>query len=276
MGEENYKQAIAFINQFPNIALILFIIALLVFIVVAIAIIYRIFTDDEVILFKGNFISKGKNKITKLEADFSKLNCDSKIKGNVIKFTKDFNKEICNLMDTINQRDEYFEKKLEMIYNAILLALVSVLKLCQEDINRTIIFIPDGEVNPVELKVYKGLGISLEAHNNLRLAINRTIAGRAFVNSLPEVCGDVSNSPFFTVNPRSSAEYSSLICAPIIINGRTVGVLSVDATSKDAFNRDSILYLEAFAGIIAKLMTVEKLKRWSNNLNREVALNEQV
>ena len=78
--------------------------------------------------------------------------------------------------------------------------------------------------------------------------------GRAFTTGEPQLCGNVAETNSYSL-PSFYAEHGILSTVDVLVaskSGGSFGVLEVDSASEDAFDRDDIDFLTAFANILAE------------------------
>ena len=99
--------------------------------------------------------------------------------------------------------------------------------------------------------------------------------GRAFATREPQLCGNVAETNSYSL-PSFYAEHGILSTVDVLVaskSGGSFGVLEVDSTSEDAFDRDDIDFLTAFANILAEAVaTAERAEA----LRKTVARMEQL
>ncbi len=99
--------------------------------------------------------------------------------------------------------------------------------------------------------------------------------GRAFTTGEPQLCGNVAETNSYSL-PSFYAEHGILSTVDVLVaskSGGSFGVLEVDSASEDAFDRDDIDFLTAFANILAEAVaTAER----SEALRKTVARMEHL
>jgi GAF domain-containing protein len=78
-------------------------------------------------------------------------------------------------------------------------------------------------------------GYSVEGQEKLRLPVEGTLAGLCWSTAELVKSDDVLVDKRFVKNPKATRAYRSVLCAPVVVDGRTVAVLNVDALPKTAF-----------------------------------------
>lgn len=79
------------------------------------------------------------------------------------------------------------------------------------------------------------------------------ISGRVFTTGESMMVDDVSKSPYYKVVP--GWEVGSAICVPLQDNERTLGIISVEASEKNAFSHNDLLALESLAGFLTSVVS---------------------
>jgi len=92
--------------------------------------------------------------------------------------------------------------------------------------------------------------------NDVRLLIDGSIAGMCYRTGKPSLDDDAPSDPHFQHLREDRHSYSSLICAPIMLEqGHCLGVLSIDAREKGAFTQEDVEIVEAYAEMASMIMT---------------------
>jgi two-component sensor histidine kinase/putative methionine-R-sulfoxide reductase with GAF domain len=103
-----------------------------------------------------------------------------------------------------------------------------------------------------DLLVVAGVGWKPGVVGNVTFALdNASVAGRAMQTAAPVIVEDLPNDPEFRMPP-SLREHGivSVLNVPIRIDGRTWGVLEVDAEEPRTFNEDDVIFLTTMANIL--------------------------
>lgn len=214
----------------------------------------------------------GSDLIQKYKNNFEQANIDSKQKSLIMTLIDQVNKEIPSLirqefMNNPLKQIEYARNIMDMIIEQIPLCLKSM-----KNINhRCAIFIID-EKDHEMLKIFEGCGYSIEGKEKLRLNINESVAGKVFTSGEYKYIEDVTKDKLFKPNPKSTKKYYSLLCVPIVVNGSTIAVLSIDGSEKACFNEDDINYFKMFANQIAVIFSLIGY----NNKIKEVISYEKI
>ncbi|MGD6775237.1 GAF domain-containing protein [Sutcliffiella horikoshii] len=211
-----------------------------------------------IILFGGIHLYKkykapGSDMIKEYKENLQITSEDSKQKSIILTLLHQVNGEIKDFVSSGNvYNHDYGGKIINMIVQQIPLAIKS-----NKSVNhRCAVFIKDNDETS-SLKILEGCGYSVQGKENLRLKIENSIAGTVFTGGEYKYIKDLRKQKNFKPHPKSSKTYYSLICIPIVINGVSVGVLSVDGSEVDCFTKDDIHYFKVFAtqlGILFSLM----------------------
>lgn len=176
--------------------------------------------------------------------------------GGLIPLLNFLNGELAGLMaDIIFEPRAVPGRRLAYIYQAVLAGVVQILN--AEGYHRAAILFPEREGQDTVLKVSWTLHYSTDAQANLRFGME-SIPGRVFRTGEYYYCEDTKTDKNYVENPNSTHTYRSFVCIPIRYSSKgTLGVLQVDAVEPNAFTKDDINTLFAFAKYIAALRLVE-------------------
>ncbi|WP_299090318.1 GAF domain-containing protein [uncultured Metabacillus sp.] len=209
----------------------------------------------------------GSDLIQQYKENYEKANADSKQKSLILTLIDQVNKEIPGL---ISLKETDYEKAIERGRKIIDMGIEQI-PLCLKsikDINhRCAVFTVD-PIDTSNLKIYEGCGYSIGGKENLRLKISSSIAGKVFTKGEYSYCKDVTKEKDFVPNPKASKSYYSLLCVPIVINGETIAVLSIDGSERNCFSNDDIEYFKMFSNqlaIIFQVMGTLEVKGGTNN-----------
>jgi two-component system NtrC family sensor kinase len=87
--------------------------------------------------------------------------------------------------------------------------------------------------------------------DKFRMKMGEGIAGWVAANGVPLLVGDVSQEPRYV---EAIKEIKSGLAAPLISEGKAIGVLNVDSVNKAAFSEDDLKLLVIYAGHTASLI----------------------
>jgi len=111
-----------------------------------------------------------------------------------------------------------------------------------------------------ELRFELSVDLDLEVVKNIRLPLGEGIAGQVALRQKPMIVPDVRNSEFFSekVDQISGFVSNSIICAPVIFAGRTLGVIEV--VNPRSLGAKALALLEVIADYTA--IAVENSRRY--------------
>ena len=111
-----------------------------------------------------------------------------------------------------------------------------------------------------ELRFELSVDLDLEVVKDVRLPIGEGVAGRVALEQKPMIVPDVSESEFFssTVDQLSGFVSTSIVCAPVIFGGRTLGVIEV--VNPNSLGSRALALLELIADYTA--IAVENSRRY--------------
>ncbi|MHB0884808.1 MAG: GAF domain-containing protein [Bacillota bacterium] len=106
-----------------------------------------------------------------------------------------------------------------------------------------------------DLVVKACVGLSLEGQE-LRVQKGVGITGWVAEHGLPQVIGDVRTDARYHWGPNTGAR--SALAVPLVVEGRTIGVLDIESDQLNAFSRDDLYLLSAVAGQISIAIEVAR------------------
>jgi putative methionine-R-sulfoxide reductase with GAF domain len=192
--------------------------------------------------------------IQEYKQSLEQVSADSGQKSVILTLLDQVNKEIPKLVSykdagDIEKLTSHAEKIIDMVIEQIPLSLKSI-----KNINhRCAVFITDSK-DTKKLRMYDGCGYSIEGKEKLRLELNNSIAGKAFISGELVYCKDVTKEPGFSPNPKATKKYMSLVCAPVKTGDNVLAALSVDGSESDCFNEDDLEYIQIFANQLAIIL----------------------
>ncbi|MFQ5724704.1 MAG: GAF domain-containing protein, partial [Terriglobia bacterium] len=110
-----------------------------------------------------------------------------------------------------------------------------------------------------ELRIAFGIGYSEQVIQHWRLGLGQGLAGTAAQTGKPVRVGDVTRDPRYV---NAFEEIASEMCIPLIVKGRTIGVLDVGSRQRDAFSEDHERMLTFLAGHLAN--AIENARLYEN------------
>jgi len=126
------------------------------------------------------------------------------------------------------------------------------------DVSNTSIMLYDETRNELVLKSARGQEDraadscpSRKLGHGIRLKRGEGIAGKVFQEGRPILVNDVNSSSRFSKDPKQAVTIGSILSLPLIVRGKTVGVLNLSHTQKDAFGQDDVHGLTIVANQIA-------------------------
>jgi GAF domain-containing protein len=114
---------------------------------------------------------------------------------------------------------------------------------------RACVFVRIGE----ELVPAVASGYSAEGKTKLRLPVEGSVAGQAWMAGEALYCEDILSDKRFCKNPKTTRQYRSVACTPVISQGHVVAILNVDAMPAKAFTseaRDNLATLARTAALV--------------------------
>ncbi|MGG1673499.1 GAF domain-containing protein [Paenibacillus sp. NRS-1783] len=195
---------------------------------------------------------------------FDKLNQNALQKSQILKIINNINIEITRM---ISCEPNEFENNKRSLYNLVLYSVGNILTKSRENSHRVAVFINNGDGF---LRISEGFGYSTDGQRNLRLDINNSAAGKVYRTGEPYISGDItSEGNSFRIHPNASKTYFSLMCVPIKCGNMVLGILSLDGSEKDSFNKDDLDYLTYFANTLSSLLFIENMKSEEVNEDEE-------
>jgi hypothetical protein len=124
---------------------------------------------------------------------------------------------------------------------------------------------PDGE----SWRMRWAAGHRPEGVRNYHRPIPMTLAGQAYTRREVVAFDDVTQEAGFVRNPRATRDFRALVAAPLLINEKIVGALSVVSTEASAFNDDDISFVRIVAALIDVLLAAEdEARRFGVRMDR--------
>ena len=120
------------------------------------------------------------------------------------------------------------------------------------------------------LKIRATMGAYMDlAHQGTEFPSEQGLIGACFRSGKVVLCNDTSQDKRFIPEPRRGS--LSELCLPIIVGGKTVGVLNVESDRKDAFTQLDVIALGTVSDIISRaiqnLGQVDELTRRSHDIS---------
>lgn len=221
------------------------------------------------------FLSRSRKNKKKLiqehKENSEKYDRDSQQKSLVLTILDQSYRNIPDLIYRLYSKDwrSLHEESMELI-NIIVNQIPMLLKKSKNINHRCAIFIPDKD-NTSRLKIFEGCGYSKKGKKELRLDIKNSTAGIAYITENHQYTPDIRKDENFTPHPKSTKEYYSLLCVPIMVREKVVGVLSIDGSEVDCFSKDDIDFVKFFSSQIAIIMDLMEIR----HIRREVLKDGQ-
>ncbi len=118
-----------------------------------------------------------------------------------------------------------------------------------------------------ELYFRFAIGYSREVVDTWRIPVGRGITGTAVLTRQPVLVGDVRNDPRYL----SAIEFvRSELAVPLVVKGRTIGVLDIQSRELDSFTREQQQVLALVAGRLAS--AIENAQLYESARNRAETL----
>ena len=99
------------------------------------------------------------------------------------------------------------------------------------------------------LRVQASEGLQEEVNEGVRIPVGRGVVGRIAADRTPLIVDDLSSVEI--VSPQIRERVSSLMGAPLLVEGRTIGVIHVDTFHRRQFTEDDLRLLQLVADRIA-------------------------
>jgi putative methionine-R-sulfoxide reductase with GAF domain len=214
--------------------------------------VWKLKRDSEVTI--AGLITIKPNELARTQREeIEKLTADSKQKSLIIKFFQQLSIEVSKAMTCRNE--EACNELCEAVYQYALPGIGIMLTRQPANNHRVAIFVREGEG---QLKIHQGVNFSPDGIKHLRLPLLDSAAGRVLRTGEPYFSGDVTaEGNSFTIHPKATKVYHSLICVPIKIGDAVLGVLSIDGEEKHSFTREDMEYLRYFAHALAPFLYLQ-------------------
>lgn len=102
--------------------------------------------------------------------------------------------------------------------------------------------------NTKELKIRASRGLSKQTIRRIRLRVGEGAMGWVAQHGKPLILNDAASDPRFAYYPKDAEEISSLVSVPMMLERRTIGVLTVGSTQAKIFTQDDENLLMSLAG----------------------------
>ncbi|MGF7086796.1 GAF domain-containing protein [Kroppenstedtia sanguinis] len=213
-------------------------------------ILWRAKNGDSVSVFGLNLQSN--SRLMELEKKVRSLDEDSKQKTYVIQSISTLAREISLILSQPNQD---FGEHRKYVYNYLLSSLMAAMSVNKGNNPKVCIFTDAGDGT---LKVHEAAAHSPDGMRKLRLSIADSAAGYTFQTGEPFFSGEIHTpGSRFKIHPKAQNTYHSLICVPISIGDKVLGVLSVTGDEERSYTEDEKMFLLAFANVLSPLLHLE-------------------
>jgi L-methionine (R)-S-oxide reductase len=140
----------------------------------------------------------------------------------------------------------------------------------------SIMLLNSGEGQGMRMSVYARHGVLPDAALEASVARGEGIAGRVLASGIALLVADIAHSEFSVLARRHGNAGGSLICAPVRIDGRIIGVINVASTSGQvAFSETELRLLEVAALFIGKSIQVQQLQHVLDSRFAQLALLQE-
>jgi L-methionine (R)-S-oxide reductase len=140
----------------------------------------------------------------------------------------------------------------------------------------SIMLLNSGEGQGMRMSVYARHGVLPDAALASSVARGEGIAGRVLASGVALLVADIGDSEFAAMARRHGSGGASLICAPVRIDGRIVGVINVaGAAGHVPFGETELRLLEVAALFIGKSIQVQQLQRVLDSRFAQLALLQE-
>ena len=142
--------------------------------------------------------------------------------------------------------------------------------------NCSIMLLDERDEEDVRLRVFAAHGELPEAAFKETTRKGEGISGHVLASGKPLLVADITQSDFIKVARRLTQGAKSLISAPLLIDGKIIGVINVtNPKTRRAFNMDDLNLLEVAALFIGKSIQVVQLQGILNSRFAQMALAQE-
>jgi GAF domain-containing protein len=188
-----------------------------------------------------------KSRARELESAIEALSLDTLKKRNVIRAVRELVHEVAPL---VNRRTDV-NQRIKRFANDTLARVLAVITKGVEDHHRAAIWVRRREG---EYVMYEAVGFRREAVSDAKLSESSIIAW-VFRHGEFYNCADIAADRNFEQRPRTSGNYSSLVCVPVHSpGGSVIAVLAVDAEARGYFDDDHVFLVKAFAELLGMVL----------------------
>lgn len=229
----------------------------LLLVLLIIVLIIKVWNGTSTISLWGLKIQNDK-RVEVVQKEFEALNENNNLKTHYLKLLNQavLTTEKC-IPETASRGD--LLHKINDFYDFYLHGIITILT-NKDNVHRVAVF---HKHNESELKILYGHGYSPEGKEHLRLGLYDSKAGYSFIQQEVFHSGDLTQDSSYVRNPKSSKQYHSLLCVPIIYENESIGVLSIDGLNVNSFHKDDIDYITYMANGISIILHKELNMEWS-------------
>ena len=113
--------------------------------------------------------------------------------------------------------------------------------------------------NTRELVIRSSRGLSKGTLRRIRLRVGRGVGGWVAKHGKPLILNDVSKDPRFSYFPKDAEKVSSLMSVPLIVEGKTIGVLTIASSQPKSFTHEDESVLVTLASQAAIVLENARL-----------------
>jgi len=140
----------------------------------------------------------------------------------------------------------------------------------------SIMLLNSGEGEDVRMAMYARHGELPAAAQQASVAPGEGIAGRVLASGEALVVADLAHSEFAALARRPAEEGTSVVCAPIRIDGKIVGVINAASRpGQPQFGETELRVLDVAALFIGKAIQVQQLQRLLDSRFAQLALLQE-
>jgi len=109
-------------------------------------------------------------------------------------------------------------------------------------------------INVLDTKVIRGLKKS--DIKKIRIKPGQGVTGKAYKKSIPLMVNNANKINYYV---RIRDDLKSELAVPLIINKKTIGVLSVDSNKYDAYSEEDVTLLQLISNIVVQILKKENI-----------------
>jgi len=140
----------------------------------------------------------------------------------------------------------------------------------------SIMLLNSGDGDNLRMRVVARCGSLPEAALSVSIGEGEGICGRVLASGQPLLVEDIAHSEFAALSRRLEGIAGSLMCAPIRIDGKLVGVLNIAGMSgRPPFTPDELQVLDLISLFIGKTIQVQQLQHLLDSRFAQLALLQE-